>query len=81
MKIQIGVCGHAWPIRLASGWVPWDLGMSDFLICLSFVFSLCPREHTLLHSWEGDGTVPLLDGLGQYPKQGPQEDRVSHHCL
>ena len=40
MKIQIGVCGRAWLIRLASGWVLWDLGMSAFLICLSFVFDI-----------------------------------------
>ena len=59
MKIQIGVCGHALPIRLASGWIPWDRGMSDFLICLSFVFSLSPRGHNLLQSCEGDGLWPI----------------------
>lgn len=26
MIIQIGVCGHVLPIRLASGWIPWNLG-------------------------------------------------------
>ena len=58
MKIQIDVCGHAWPIKLASGWVSWDLGMSDFLICLSFVFPLCPCGHTLVQSCE-DGLWPI----------------------
>ena len=41
MKIRISVRGHVLPIRLASSWVPWDLGMSDFLICLP----LCPCGH------------------------------------
>ena len=59
MKIQISVCGHAWPIRLAWGWVPWDLGMSDFLIYLSFVFPLCLCGHPLLQSCEGDGLWPI----------------------
>ena len=31
----------------------------SFLICLSFVFPLCPYEHTLLHSCEGDGLWPI----------------------
>ena len=58
MKIQISVCGHARPISLATGWVSWELGMSDFLICLCFVFPLCPCEHTLFQSCKGDGLWP-----------------------
>ena len=67
MEIHSSVCGHAWPIRLASGLVPWEFGISEFLVGLSFhsFVSLWTHCTTILQRWWTLAHLLACSGLGR----------------